>query len=1037
MIAPRRPSSPPRAAALVAVGALAFVPVAAGAQAGGPGGAAPAFVQATALEAVLPQSSVYDVLEDREGFLWFATREGVARWDGREVRTWRHDPFDDGSVPGNVVWTLDQDARGDVWITTYDYLQVPVGLARLRAPTFTAVDRFGLPGAAVALTAEGEPVAVTADSLWRFDGDTETFRPWKPRAPRPDGRPLRGPPPHTLTTPDGWLWIADGSGLERCPLSGAAAEPCQVPGGLGAGLDGPLLLAHDGAVWVGGADGVVRFDGASSPENGPTETLALGAPPADLAQDTTGVIWVLSEAGVDRIDGLRVVDRSPLPVVGTRTTLAPVTVHVDGAQNVWVGTVWGVFVHERGRKAFHHLEHDPDDADSPGSGLVAALAEEPGGAIWMGTIGGGLNRWDRRSGRVDRYRHDPTDPSSLVDDVVWDLAFDDSGTLWIATSRGLARHRPGSGRFEAFPRAAADVARGDPEINSIPDLQFDPTGRLWTTCSRGCPDTLWSFDPATGRFDGLEAAPLRRAGYLGMDPRGTLWIGTADGIDRIDPVSGRHDPVPGSGGLDGVLAFHFSSGGEVWVGANSGLYRLGEDGTPIDRLTTADGLPSNAVYGILEDDRRRMWLSTNRGLALVDLDEPVGRRVRTYDGTTGLRNVEFNRNAYLEAADGTLFFGGDRGLTWFDPAEIRDNPYTPPVVVTALERATDEGSTRVPLGPDPTIRLRPADETFTLEFAALSYVNPHRNRYRTLLEGFDEGWRDVGTAARATYTNVPPGRYTFRVQGANEDGLWSPVEGRADVVVEPWPWETLWFRLVAVVLLAAAVAAVAVFRSRSRYRAELARIRADRALERERARLSRDMHDEVGASLTEIAILSDVALSHAGADAPVTERLKRIGGTSRGALDAIGGIIWAIDPANDGQRVGAYLREYAADVLEGAGLRAHLDFPPSHEVPDVSAEARRTLLLVLKEALANVIRHAEAAAVSVRFAVHEGFLALTVSDDGRGLPTTGAPGPDAGHDGLRNMRHRAEAAGGTLTIARGEGGGTVLALRIPVGESRA
>lgn len=995
--------------------------------------APPVFLPATALEAALPQSSVYGVVEDRDGFLWFATREGVARWDGREVRVWRHDPFDDASIPGNVIRTLVQDARGDIWATVYDYLQVPVGVARLLAPTFTEVRRYDHPGAGVGLDATGQPILLEPDSISRFDAATDAFHPAAARALPTGPRNSLFEPPGWVVSPDAWLWIADNEGVERCRLD--PAPRCEVVSDSKGG--GAMVIDPSGALWVATERGVDQLD-PTRPDRAPV-IVDLGTAPADLAVDSAGVLWALTQDGVVRVrDGGRLDDAS-MPTVGDRSALAAVCIHIDRAGTVRVGTVWGVFAHEPARKAFAHLEHDPDDPQSPASGLVSALAEDPDGAIWIGTIGGGLNRWDPRTGRVERFRHLPGDDRSLPHDVVWDLVLDDTGTLWVGTSDGLARREPGVGGFQTFRRVAGEpYADATPNANTIQDLQLDSAGRLWAPCTGDCGETLPWFDPATESFELLDVPGLRRAGYLALDPSGSLWVGTTDGIDRIDPDTGHRESPDDTGGLDGVLAFHFSGSGELWVGSNSGLYRLDSEGQVLARFTTSDGLPSNAVYGILEDDRRRLWLSTNRGLAMLDPDEPAGTRIRSYDGTTGVANVEFNRNAYLEASDGTFFFGGDRGLTWFHPTRIRDNDYRPPVAITALERASASAVVREVVGPDSAIRIRPEEESFSLEFAALSYVNAHRNQYRVQLEGFDEGWRDLGTIARATYTRVPPGDYNFRVQGANEDGVWSDTEGHARVVVEPWLWETNWFRLGGALLLASLIAALAVLRSRSRYRDELARLHAAGALERERGRLSRDMHDEVGASLTEIAILSDVALSHADPDPTIrtdtTERLRRIGTKSREAIDAIAGIIWAIDPDRAGNRVGAHLREYAAEVLESAELDAQLDFPPSGDIPALSAEARRALLLVLKEALANVIRHAEASRVTVRLSPEPDTVRLRVEDDGVGLSSDPPITASGAHDGLRNMRRRAHSAGGGLSIESTPGQGTAIELWVPVGE---
>ncbi len=458
---------------------------------------------------------------------------------------------------------------------------------------------------------------------------------------------------------------------------------------------------------------------------------------------------------------------------------------------------------------------------------------------------------------------------------------------------------------------------------------------------------------------------MKYAGYMLQQDDGTLLIGANQGIRSLDTSSMtlRQLPDRAVGNLDGVLAFHEGEDGELWVGANSGLYRFDASRRLLRRFSSNDGLPGNAVFGILEDGVGRLWISTNRGLATLSTQTAGAREIHVYDYTTGLRNVEFNRNAYLETRDGTFLFGGDRGVTWFRPDEVISNPYRPPVVFTAVHQSTQRGTRTTRAFGGRAIHIAPDDYTFTIDFAALSYVNPHRNRYQVKLEDFNAEWRDQQESHSTTYTNVPPGRYTFHVRAANEDGIWTNTPAALTIVVEPYFWQTAWFQVTAILAVMALISLATWSVSRSRYRRTLQQARAAHALEEERSRISRDMHDEVGASLTEISILSELALRGAEGEG---DHLSRIGDKSRATLDAIGEIIWAIDPQNDqGERLVAYLRAYASDFLESVGIDTRLSFPESEQLPGVSADFRRSVFLILKEALANIARHAQASAADV------------------------------------------------------------------------
>ncbi|MEM8558964.1 MAG: triple tyrosine motif-containing protein, partial [Bacteroidota bacterium] len=327
---------------------------------------------------------------------------------------------------------------------------------------------------------------------------------------------------------------------------------------------------------------------------------------------------------------------------------------------------------------------------------------------------------------------------------------------------------------------------------------------------------------------------------------------------------------------------------------------------------------------------------------------------------------------------------------------------------------------------------------FTFEYAALAFTNPHRNRYAVRLDGWDDAWVPMADQRRATYTNLPPGRYTFRVKAANEDGVWNEAGVAVPVVVAPWFWQTVWFRLLVGMALVGVVAFVAWSFSHRAYQRRLAQMEAQQALERERARISRDMHDEVGASLTEIAILSELAQLQAaqtrgdGGPAVLPDaaagRLQQIADTSRATLDAIGQIVWALNPRNDRlDHLVAYLRESAAQTLEPTGLDVVLRFPEGVPAQSVTTEFRRNVFLVLREAVHNLVKHAGAQRVTVGVRLDETGLVLTVEDDGVGF----ASGRRFGN-GLANMRERAAEIGGTLTVESEPGAGTRIRLEAPL-----
>ncbi len=975
-----------------------------------------------AVEPFLPQSSVYVIHEDRRGLLWFATREGLGRWDGYQMRTWKATPFDANALSGNVVRKLVEDSAGNIWVATQPNDRMPMRVARLAAPDHERVERFPFEDAVPFIGPAGSAWIVDRDSVRRYDGHGFTAV---------TGRLAHAPPNAARIDRDGTLWIGDVQGhVERHDPGGAAIildDEDRRPSNPSVSGAADLFRDDRGQLWVMGLGlkrvspdrtRLVRPPGLVSP----LDTVGT----ADMIQDPDGWLWLATLDGVYRFDpAMTTVERHSLHLPGeVRTQNWVLGLLRDRSGAFWAGTPWGLHRYDPFADAFGFLGHDPDVDDTLGSGLVLSLLEDERGALWVGTLGGGLNRVDRRTGEIRHFPHRPGDPTSLPNDWVWSLADAGSGRVWAGTETGLALVDPASWTVRTFDVGAVKA----PWTPGVFALRTDSTGGLWMGHSGEI--AYRRPDGSVRRF----ALPVAAETNQILPEGDHIWAATGAGLLRMDVRTGavrafrsdRSDPRSLS--HDVVISLLRDRQGRLWAGTNSGLNRLEADST-FTHYGEEDGFPSSVIYSMLEDDDGRLWLGTNRGLVRFDPTAPAGQRVRVYDARSGVGNIEFNRNAALRTRDGTFHFGGDRGITFFDATSLRDNPWRPPVVITALHRANRDGMRIDPyVGPAPIV-LEPGDYTVTFELAALSFSNPERNQYEYVLEGFDPHWVQAGTNRFASYTNLPPGRYVFRARAANDDGLWSDAVLAQEVIVEPWFWETRWFRAIALLLLVGFVAAGTAWVQRERHRRALAALRYREALEEERSRISRDMHDEVGASLTEIAILSDLAIRRNGEAAQARRDLEKISVRSRAMLDAIGEIVWALNPAHDrAEHLSSYLRAYAAEIAESAGLRAELVFGATADVT-LSSEYRRNVFLIAKEALANASSHARAQTVRVEFEVLEDRLRLAIVDDGIGF--AGAERAQ-GHDGLANMARRAHALGARLTVESEPGRGTRIELDAPL-----
>lgn len=998
----------------------------------------------SAIEPFLPQSTVYAVHQDLQGFLWFATREGLGRWDGYEMRTWKAEPFRSNALPNNVVRSMVEDGDGNLWVVVVPDNYEPTRLSRLPGPDHESVETLPLSDAIPFVDGDGIAWVADRDSLYRYDRGAGRLTAVRARI---------GAPAHAtagLVDRSGIVWLgAEGGVLERYDLTrsdGRRIEPVEpwYPGAE-SGLVANILEDSRGTIWVSGL-GLRRLDSTRSriirapAPLAALDTVAVGR----MLQDPDGWLWLASLDGVYRFDPtVTRVDRYSLRLpgdIGTQNWVLGLL--RDRSGTVWAGTLWGLHRYDPSADAFGFLAHNPNDANSLGSGIVVSVIEDDLGALWAGTLGGGLNHIDRRTGRVRRYRHEPGRAGTLSDDWVWSLAPAGGGRVWAGLGEGIAMVDPGAPpnvtRIPLDSDCAGCATRNLLRVNAQTtySIHAESAGVLWI----GAGNALLRREPGGG----LRAIEMPVTALIQrIMPAGrALWLATTAGLHRYEPQTGRftsyrHEPGRrGSLSNDVVFSLHTDRAGRLWVGTNSGLNRLDPGAGQFVHYGEAEGFPSSVIFSILEADDGRLWLGTNRGLVRFSPDGPAGARVRTYDVTAGTGNVEFNRDAAARGVDGTLYFGGDRGITFFHPASLRDNPFVPPVVLTAVHRSTREGTrTTRHVAPGEPVRLAPEEYTVSFSYTALNYTNPSRNRYRYRLEGFDRQWIEAGTIRTASYTNLPAGTYQFRVQGSNDDGLWNEEGLSIPVIAEPWFWETWWFRLLSAVAVAALVSASTAYVLKNRHRRQLQAVQYQKALEGERARISRDMHDEVGASLTEIALLSELALSRrSGNGSGDSAPLEKIAGRSRSMLSAIGEIIWAINPANDRlDHLAAYLHEYAAEFLENAGVEARLCLDHGGVVPAVTAEFRRNVFLVLKESLANAVRHGGAKTVDVALDLAGDRLRLSIADDGRGFsPDAAAPGSGRGHHGLGNIRRRAAELGGGASIDSSPGQGTRVVLDVPI-----
>jgi len=763
------------------------------------------------LEEGLAQSSVPAVIQDRQGYMWMATQDGLHRFDGYSFRIFRNDPADPSSISNSSISALFEDRDGMLWVGTSG------GGANLFDPAEGRFTRF-----------------IKGEALDTLSGD-EVASFMQDRA--------------------GAVWVATLSGINRIERpSGkvtrfAVAEPAAETERDGWALH--ALEGADGRLWVGTDRGLNRLDPATGKvEAFPLKTAHINVDTSSVSAlrfDAAGRLWVATNHGLVVLDAALKVEKEFYPVErgGTLPERRVADVLFNRGGETWLALYRGGLVqidYASGRLTA--FRHDPADRTSLSTDNIVSLFEDRGGVLWVGTDSAGLNRFNPATRSFTHYRHQPNNPRSLVDAVVWAVLPARDGSLWVGTENGLNRIDRARGEYRRFQ--PAEGRTGTLNGTWVSSLLQDARGSIWVGTNKGVqrlrPDgaTFEDFHLRTegtgddqvlnditalhegdgdriwvGSYQGLvalssQSGAQRRYRHDPKDPRslpsdtvislartadGTLWIGTDKGVAWQAPGGEGFDRL-GFGGdpkltltSPYVQSINEDDQGAVWFGTSAGLERFDRKSGAVERFGAAQGLPNETVYAIERTADGAFWLSTNRGLVRFD---PRTRALRTWLVEDGLQSNEFNGGSSAIAANGELFFGGINGLNAFFPENLSPHNEAPTAGITQVEVVDRELELTGELGRSRRLTLLHTEPAITIQFAVFDYAAPQNNSFRFKLEGFDRDWRDARGRHTVTYTNLDAGEYVFSVQGANTHGILSNEPATLTIVVLPPPWLSWW-----------------------------------------------------------------------------------------------------------------------------------------------------------------------------------------------------------------------------------------------------
>lgn len=966
----------------------------------------------------LSQSSVYSILQDRTGFLWVGTFDGLNRYDGYQFKIFRHIPFDSTSLSDNFIHCLYESHDGRLWIGTDDGLNIYDPLSR----KFTTIRPTGgrLPSPFVtALVSD----PVERDWLWTgtdrglvqipLTAVDDSSSPWssftdqklcsnasiKALAATNDGLFVGGPEglwfihcrsrrTFAISRDDVqalyWeapdvLWVGSGQGLFR--LTGGWETKVAKEKILNTQTFA-IHRASDGALWIGTSEGLVIVSPsgvARTFRHDPLNSWSISANSIQqIFEDRRGTMWVGTEfGGLNKFTRrMGVLHHMSLTNGGLSDKyIYPI---LEDRDFVWMGTYGdGVTRWLKDRRQSTVIRFETRARNT-----VYALEKDKDDRLWIGTMGGGILVIDPSGRRYAEWVHHPSDPSTLSHNEVWCLLRDTSDGMWIGTTRGLNYFR--QKRFQRF----------------LPD-SADPTAISGATIQSMC----WASDG--------------------------LWIGTwGDGLNFAQRAGGRvrfhhlrhgrRDSMSLSGNI--IMCLTETKTRQLWIGTwGGGISILDSTRKRMDYLTEADGLSNNSVYGILEDDDGILWVTTNHGLNRID---PRILSIRVYDAGDGLPANEFNTGSYLRARDGEFWFGGIEGVVRFRSSDLHIDDIPPVTVITEIHLPG-----RV-LDAPVVIPALAYDQNFLVfEFSALDFTNPARQQYQYQLEGVDEKWIHAGYGKTASYTALAPGQYTFRVRGSNSDGVWSLRPAVIEFEILPPFWRTSWFITLIVVSLVGLIAYAVMLRVRRirryvRLRTEYARMLIT-SQEEERRKIASTLHDSHGQNLLVLNNEFQRRL-HAAQGIQVTKE------------DLEKWTRWIGESIEEVRTLAHDLRPVQLTQLGLAraveGLLKKIDPPVKVEgnlelLQNVGENTDIHVYRILQEVFSNILRHSRATEIRFYIEHDDSHIFLHVRDNGLGFGGGLKPGM-----GLISMRERTRLFGGSFSIMSAPGQGTSIRFTVPLQE---
>ncbi len=963
----------------------------------------------------LSHDAVNCILKDRDGFMWFGTNGGLNRFDGRSFKVYQHQPDQPKSLPNNSVLGITEAPDGALWLATNS-------------------------------------------GMCRFDKKKQTFELVK--LPEQDDQILSNESvTRMIIDREGYGWFGCYGYLVKINLQ--TLEFRRFPNPDKIKSSGEIVIDRKGRIWAGVQTSLYRFDPKTATFRyyfGNVKGVRPGVDIGKLYEDEAGTLWCGSWAlGLFRYnESLDVFEDYP----DNNGIVVQILEDRDdqGRRFFWVaGGLDGLALYYPDEQKTYRMTPDPREPYSHNGFFVTDFYKDTvTGMVWIATEYGGVEKYDPKSSKFRRglvpiergfsqfsfvssvlrdrldpdghrywiaewgtglfewnsqentFRFIPPRSDGAFSNEVFDVAQDARGTLYLATAGGMTVYDPITGKgefytgFMQYPFVA----------NKALSIMVDHAGMVWIGANY---DGLFCFD---SRKRQIQKVPFYNPDEVGKttnyitaiqeDQQHRLWLATHAGVFRLNPATGesryfRGGELPGRYRCDGLF---LGQRGRVWVATIEGLIQMDTSGQVIRRYGYKHGLKSEHIFGVIEDSTGIVWLGTTNLLHRLD---PRTDQITYFDKKDGLFANSLT-DGFCITDNGEIFIGFQNAFNYFNPTRTSVNVLPPKVVFTGLTVLNEERA----FDPEEKLILKRHENVFTIRFAALNFSQSEKNRYAYQLEGFDPDWVYTDQPF-VTYTNLDGGAYVFRVKACNNDGVWNETGTAMTIQVIP-PFHKTWsFAGMMALLVGGLLGGILLYRQQQR-----------RRLDAIRERIARDLHDDMGSTLSSIRFFSEFARSKV-ANPEVSPVLQRISESAATLSESMQDIIWAINTKNDQlDDLVTRMRQFGLKILEARGIAFQVHISEGFRPTRLSIGQRRNIYLIFKEAVNNAAKYSDCTQVSLYIGLIKNLLKMTIEDDGKGFDEHEV---ERGN-GLNNMRKRAAEIGGTFSLETQAGKGTKVDLKV-------